>query len=613
VHSAQVDRLCQVAIGLEVVSLDDVGLLARTGQHNDRNIIEIRISPDNLEHLTAVRLREVPVEQNRVGALGVRVLALAIQVKDRLFAIGDDSQSVRDAEVLESQLRVPCIRRIIFDQQNLGAFKLQFRPPPPRQCSVTLNEAIIGDCIDIRPGGTQMSASSRNRAEFLIEAESETAPRVQTEGDEPFRIGVIGDFSGATERRMLAQRRPIEIDRDNFEDVMKSLRPSVDLPAGRMVFTEVDDFHPDSIYSRLPVFEALRDTRERLSDPSTFAEAARDLLGPPEPPPPPASNPNSGDDLIDQLLAEAAAAPARARADDDLQAFIRRSVQPYLVARQDPRAPEMIRQVDDAATQIMRGIVHHPAFQSMEAGWRTVLALVRRLETGADLKIVLFDLTQDELRNEIEAVEASIIIRADPLAVLASTFPFGAADIPLLTSLVRIARKGGAPLLGEADLSILDAADEWAQFRRTQEARWVGLAIPRILLRLPYGKGAIPCERFTFEEVSGKPDPRTMLWANAAPFCAMLLGQAFEMSGWDMRPGDVRDVDDLPVYVYKDDGESVALPCAELELNEDTAMALADNGFMPIASIRNTDRVRVLRFQSVADPPSALPGRWSNG
>jgi type VI secretion system protein ImpC len=455
-----------------------------------------------------------------------------------------------------------------------------------------------------------MSKSTSDRVGFFIEAESSREPRTETSGDEPFRIALLGDFSGAAERKPLTQRRPILVDRDNFDEVLAKLRPSIDVAAGRVEFSDIDDFHPDVLYDRLPVFDALRVTRDRLSDPSTFVETAHDLYGTLEPKPVPVAKPDPSGNLLDQLLAASNAAPARARVQDDLQNFIREAVRPYLVARQDPRAPEMIRQVDEAAAGVMRGIIHDHAFQSMEARWRTVQTLVRRLETGTDLKIYLIDVTKEELSSGMQAVYDLIVHRADSLAVIAGTDPFGASDIPLLRALARIARKAVAPLLVEGDLSVLDENENWAEFRRSPEAQWVGLAMPRILLRLPYGNSTIPCERFAFEEVSGKPDPKTMLWANPAPFCAMLLGQAFELSRWDMRPGAIREIDNLPVYVYKEDGESLALPCAEVELTEDTADALMDIGFMPLVSIRHSDRVRVARFQSVADPVCALPGRW---
>jgi type VI secretion system protein ImpC len=128
---------------------------------------------------------------------------------------------------------------------------------------------------------------------------------------------------------------------------------------------------------------------------------------------------------------------------------------------------------------------------------------------------------------------------------------------------------------------------------------------------MPYGKDRSTCDAIEFEEFAGKPDRSRMLWGNPAPFCAMLLGQSFEERGWDMHAGAVREIGGLPVCVYKDeDGDSLAVPCAETELTEDTAEALMEHGIMPIVWTRNTDKVRVLRFQSAAHPPLALQGPW---
>ena len=71
---------------------------------------------------------------------------------------------------------------------------------------------------------------------------------------------------------------------------------------------------------------------------------------------------------------------------------------------------------------------------------------------------------------------------------------------------------------------------------------------------LPYGKGTSSCDRFDFEEIEGTPEVRQMLRGNPALFCAMLLGQSFQSKGWDLRPGSVREVGGLPVFVYRKTG-----------------------------------------------------------
>jgi hypothetical protein len=103
--------------------------------------------------------------------------------------------------------------------------------------------------------------------------------------DTPFRIALLGDFTGRGNRgaietgRALAARRPVRVDRDDMDDAIGRLSPELLLPvrggseSGLVRFSELDDFHPDRLYDRLPRFRALRETRERAS----VAVAAGDL------------------------------------------------------------------------------------------------------------------------------------------------------------------------------------------------------------------------------------------------------------------------------------------------------------------------------------------------
>jgi type VI secretion system protein ImpC len=77
-----------------------------------------------------------------------------------------------------------------------------------------------------------------------------------------------------------------------------------------------------------------------------------------------------------------------------------------------------------------------------------------------------------------------------------------------------------------------------------------------------------------------------------------------------MRPNAVRDIEGLPAHTYKDDGETVLKPCAEVLLTDEAAEVLLERGFIPLASMKNSDRARVVRFQSVAEPAAALAGPW---
>ena len=127
-----------------------------------------------------------------------------------------------------------------------------------------------------------------------------------------------------------------------------------------------------------------------------------------------------------------------------------------------------------------------------------------------------------------------------------------------------------------------------------------------MLLRLPYGKGSDPIEAFTFEEFAGLPVHDEFLWGNASLATALLIGRAFTARGWDMEPGDEREIGDLPAYTFVRDGEREMQACGERFLTESEIQTLLKAGLIPIASRRDRNAVVVIRFQSASDPPAPL-------
>jgi type VI secretion system protein ImpC len=158
----------------------------------------------------------------------------------------------------------------------------------------------------------------------------------------------------------------------------------------------------------------------------------------------------------------------------------------------------------------------------------------------------------------------------------------------------------------------LDKADAeaWRQLRHHPDARWLGLAMPRFLLRLPYGRKTSPMEALDFEEMPQAPAHEAYLWGSPAVACACLIGQAFNRRSWQMHPGLVSEVDGLPVHTYRQGSESLMTPPAETWLTDRAAERIADEGVMPLASSKNGDSALLMRFQSVADPPAPLAGPW---
>ncbi len=501
-------------------------------------------------------------------------------------------------------------------------------------------------------------------------ADTERRPRA-VDPDTPFRIAILGDFSGRANRGQcepLAGRKPILVDRDNFDVVLTRIGPALELAATggsrlRLHFTDLDDFHPDQLFERLTIFAKLREIRQKLADPASFKSAAAELgvVGTGTAAAPShkeqqkaverstaradAASLASGsllDSVVDQSMNEATNEAAQsavesrpARAPDELREFVRRVVAPHLVAGADPRQPELLAKVDRATSEAMRVLLHHPEFQALEAAWRAIFMLVRRIETDEQLKLYLVDVSKDELALDLASstdlaqtgtykllAGPTETPEAAPWAVIAGNYVFEASekDAELLGRLARIAKSAGAPFVAEADPAVVElaatgqsaVAEAWRALRHLREAGWVGLALPRFLLRLPYGKETDSTERFDFEEMPDiPPEHQDYLWANPAFASVLLLAEAFSDYGWDLRPGVHSEISGLPLHLYREGGEAVAKPCAEILLTESAAEEILESGVMPLVSIKGRDVVRLLRFQSIADPLTALGGRWN--
>jgi len=424
------------------------------------------------------------------------------------------------------------------------------------------------------------------------------------EPDTPFQILVLGDFSGRANRNeppFVGRRRLRQVDADNLDQVMGEMEVALDLPQVTLRFHELDDFHPDAIYKNTEAFRKLSEARSR-----------------PAPAPAPASAP-APDHKTDQDLGRGVLESMLAQEDEepeadayDLPAFIEKVTAGHLAAPEDPRRKQWAARVDSTAAELMRSILRHPDFQALEAAWRAVWMLIQRLGPDSELKIFLFDATLEELTADPAWMEKHLVNPRAPWAVIAGNFSFGQTteDAARLQSLGRFAADVGAPFLAEAQPpSEDDSGPHWSALRRSPEAAWIGLAVPRFLLRLPYGKDTTPVESFDFEEMPESVHA-AYLWGNPAFACARLLGEAFRADGWKLQPGQHRRLDELPVHVYDEDGEPQSKPCAEVLLTDSDAEFLVTQGLMPLASIRDQDAALLLRFQSIAEPAARLAGRW---
>ena len=333
--------------------------------------------------------------------------------------------------------------------------------------------------------------------------------------------------------------------------------------------------------------------------------------------------------------------------DAALARLIQDLVAPHIVAKADPRQSRYVAAVDEAIAAQLRRVLHDPAFQALESAWRGLSWLLAHLQPADAWQVHVLDLSRQELAADLSAAAGDL--RKSRLfqglveqqvdtaggrrwsALLGLyTFGPGSEDIQLLAALGELAAHAGGPFLGGAaaevvgcrslaatpdpdDWQPLEARMEgqWQTLRRSPSAAWLGLALPRFLLRLPYGQASCETDEFPFEEVPADRAHESFLWGHPALVCGALLGPEFVNTGRAPDAGETLELDDLPAYTYEADGETRLLPCTEVRLNDRAALAILRRGLMPLLSYRDRSTLRLARFQSLADPPTALRGSLS--
>jgi type VI secretion system protein ImpC len=479
--------------------------------------------------------------------------------------------------------------------------------------------------------------------------------------DQPMRILVLADLSGssaAQRKRGLSQRKPLAVDIDNLDQVFARLAPRLSIEgvdgghdAGPMTleFASLEDFHPDRLW-RSAAFADLRGLRAELMNPATYARAAAALGCTPaaaEETTAAESVDASGD--IERLLGRAPSPPAEpSAAAAAVQRLLHEIVAPHIVRDTAPQQQRLVAALDAAIGERMRQLLHHPSFQALEAAWRGVHKLVSELELGEALQLALLDVSRDELQDDprqcggdlSSSALFSILCGPDmaapdatPWSLIVCDFSFGedGDDVALLAALGALGAAAGAPVLAAAESVVLgcaspeglsepktwlpldsESASRWRDLRRSGAAPWLGLALPRVLGRLPYGKKQDAIESFDFEEGGDSPRHDAFLWLNPAWFLAMLVAQGYTQEGWALSPDRYLEISDLPSYVYKNaEGEAQQYPCAEVLMGEAAGEVVLSHGIMPILSYRGRDAARLLRWQSLADPPTALSATWA--
>jgi type VI secretion system protein ImpC len=301
-----------------------------------------------------------------------------------------------------------------------------------------------------------------------------------------------------------------------------------------------------------------------------------------------------------------------------------------------------IAQLDALISRQLNEVLHAEPFQKLEGSWRGLHYFVQATETSTSLKLKLMNVSKLDLFKDLDkAVEfdQSAIFKkiyeeeygtlgGKPFGALVGDYEFGRhpQDVALLEKMSGVASTAHAPfiaaaspkmfnfdafteLAGPRDLEKIfdnEAYLKWNMFRKSDDSRYIGLCMPHVLMRLPYGKETTPVEEFDFEENVDGRDHSKYLWGNAAYAFAARLTDAFARHEWCAAIRGVEGgglVEGLPAHTFITDDGDVATKCpTEIAITDRRENELAKLGFIPLSYYKGTDTAAFMGAQSAQKP-----------
>lgn len=304
----------------------------------------------------------------------------------------------------------------------------------------------------------------------------------------------------------------------------------------------------------------------------------------------------------------------------------------------------IIAEIDKKLSEQINLIMHHQDFQQIEGTWRGLSHLINNTETDEMLKIRVLNLSKKDLGKTIKkfkgtAWDQSPLFKkmyedefgtpgGEPYGCLVGDYYFDHTpqNVQILEGMAKIASAAHAPFLAAADpgLMNMDTWQElgnprdltkimqtaeyapWRSLRNSDDARYLGLTMPRFLSRLPYGAKTDPVEEFDFEEDTEGADHSKYCWANSAFAMGVNINRAFKLYGWCSRIRGAESggmVEGLPTHTFPTDDGGVDMKCpTEIAITDRREAELAKNGLIPLSHWKNTDYAVFVGAQSLQKP-----------
>lgn len=299
---------------------------------------------------------------------------------------------------------------------------------------------------------------------------------------------------------------------------------------------------------------------------------------------------------------------------------------------------QRIAQIDHLLSLQLNVIIHNEEFQKLESTWRGLHYLLNQSETGTGLKIKILNVSKKDLLRDLQRVpefdqsqlfkkvyeEEFGVFGGEPFAGIIGDYYFGKhpEDVELLERVSQVAAAAHAPFLTASspdmfnleeftqldqprDLAkVFDTTEyaKWKSFRASDDSRYVCLTMPKVLMRLPYGRNTKPVDEFNYEESVDGLTHDKYLWGNAAFALGARMTNAYAKYGWCAAIRGVEGgglVDGMPVYNFATDDGDITMKCpTETIITDRREKELADLGFAPLVHCKGTDYAAFFSVQS---------------